>query len=586
MAEAIARFVRRYAWSLARNALGWLLMLAAWPLGVLVPGPGGIPVFLIGFALVSFPGKRKLTSRVLRGRKYDIASTAVLQWVAVAAVVVVLAGPLVWLAWSGEKYELEQAPAWLAAAGVGGFLVVFLALMAGLWAVNWAISVVPRGRRVVRPWMRSKGIRLLPPRAGRRRRRGKLRDGKVWDRPAAVAVQEGSGLESSGLESSGQSEEILQIDDRYQRGARSLWYRIKPYWQRSVGLLLMAAIFFWMGRKLYTQWETVGDRVAEFSWSKFAITAVMFAVFLAAIRAAGWRKMLKGFGHRLPIAAALRIWSLSELARYIPGAIWQIVGRSYLVKPYGVRGSVSSTCQILELTTFMMANLIVASMCMLYFVWRLDNTTLPWVIGGMLLVPLVGLILHPKIFYTLVNAVLKKIGKSPIVTRLRGKKLVVLLMWSITGLLWQSLAVWVLVGGKLGLPIEKWWVVAGPYCLAWCAGFMLGFLAPGGLGIREWVFVVLLMVTLPESVKGQYDTPQQLQAYLIFIGLTLRLAVTLGEVMVLGVSSAFDYKGALGRADAPGRMSGNLVEMDEPATAASFASKAASRTMPPAPGAG
>jgi hypothetical protein len=36
--------------------------------GPLVPGPGGIPLFLIGFALISFPGKRRLTARVLRGK--------------------------------------------------------------------------------------------------------------------------------------------------------------------------------------------------------------------------------------------------------------------------------------------------------------------------------------------------------------------------------------------------------------------------------------------------------------------------------------------------------------------------------------
>ena len=42
-------------------------ILLSFVAGPLVPGPGGIPLFLIGFTLISFPGKRRLTARVLRG---------------------------------------------------------------------------------------------------------------------------------------------------------------------------------------------------------------------------------------------------------------------------------------------------------------------------------------------------------------------------------------------------------------------------------------------------------------------------------------------------------------------------------------
>src|SRR4051812_40634215 len=61
-------FLSEYAWFIIRNVVGWVLILASIPVGVLLPGPGGLPMFLIGFALVTFPGKRKLTARVLRGR--------------------------------------------------------------------------------------------------------------------------------------------------------------------------------------------------------------------------------------------------------------------------------------------------------------------------------------------------------------------------------------------------------------------------------------------------------------------------------------------------------------------------------------
>src|SRR4051812_9497580 len=61
-------------WLVIKNLLGWILILASWPIGLLVPGPAGLPLFLLGFALISLPGKRRLTARVLRGRPFAVRS--------------------------------------------------------------------------------------------------------------------------------------------------------------------------------------------------------------------------------------------------------------------------------------------------------------------------------------------------------------------------------------------------------------------------------------------------------------------------------------------------------------------------------
>ena len=62
------RFLTSRYWLILKNVIGWVLILLSFAAGPLVPGPGGIPLFLIGFALISFPGKRRLTARVLRGK--------------------------------------------------------------------------------------------------------------------------------------------------------------------------------------------------------------------------------------------------------------------------------------------------------------------------------------------------------------------------------------------------------------------------------------------------------------------------------------------------------------------------------------
>lgn len=158
-----------YTWLVLKNVLGWLLILSSFVAGPLVPGPGGIPLFLIGFALVSFPGKRRLTARVLRGRPvrfpprpFLLASVAVS--LTVPALFLIIARPR--SQWLGRLYGMSTlAPA-----------ALFAVLAAITWvgsrsvppALNLLLRVIARGRRKFRPWLRHHHIRLLPPRWRRR----------------------------------------------------------------------------------------------------------------------------------------------------------------------------------------------------------------------------------------------------------------------------------------------------------------------------------------------------------------------------------------------------------------------------------
>ena len=254
------------------------------------------------------------------------------------------------------------------------------------------------------------------------------------------------------------------------------------------------------------------------------------------------------------MAAATRIWSTSELARYLPGVIWQVVGRVYLVRPYGVNGAVCSTSQVLELILFLLANVLVAISCLAWFgVKQMHETARFWLLFIVPLAPVLLVLLHPRVFYRLLNSILGWLGKPPVENRLKFRVLIGLLGWSVLGLLWQSAAIWLITTGPLGLKLAKWWVVAGAYCLAWCAGF-LAVWAPGGLGVRELVFVAAMQVALPAPVREQFRDPKVLLGFLVFLSVLLRLWATAGELMLASVAYVVDYRGALDRANAPGRV--------------------------------
>ena len=530
-AERIKEFFAGYFWFILKNVIGWLMMLAAPVLGIAIPGPGGLPIFIIGFALVTFPGKRKITARVMRGRGMQLESaffTAITSFVSV-----LLTGVIIWVflakwGWVLDTYSIPAISIVLACTLAAA--VTWLVTRVALRVTDWILRNMPRARRFVRPWMRKKGFHILPPR-----------------RKAGIATDDAA-LASN--------EEILEIHPRHQTRLIAIWNFLRPWITRAASLTITVLILLWILKPIKEQWPHVRDQILTTSPIAFIVASLMFALFLFLFRALVWRQILVGFGHPLPVRVATRIWSISELARYLPGAIWQVIGRVYMVRPYGVSGPISSTSQILEIFTFLLGNVLMASVCLLYFGVRrdVDGSARAWLFTAMALVPLLAFVLHPKVFYALVNRVLVSINKPTITQRLPGSRLVILLAWVLLGLLWQSLAVWLITHDVLGLELENWWVVAGAYSLAWVAGFF-AIWTPGGIGVREVVFMTVMMVVLPQHVKEIYaHSPKELTAFLAFLSVLLRLWATAGELVLAVVSLTLDFPGAMGDAEAMGRV--------------------------------
>jgi hypothetical protein len=398
-------------------------------------------------------------------------------------------------------------------------ILLYVCSVAVLWifglrsdrAINWVLWRIPRIRRKVRPWMRKKGLDLLPP---RRRRRLK------------------SALPDDG---------ILEIHQRHQVRLWRTWAFIRIWAQRTLGVVITAAIFYWMFKPVYQHWDKVKEPLLKLNWWYFALGVVMFAMFLFVFRVLSWWWILAKFGHPLPKAPVMRIWSISELARYLPGMIWQVVGRVFLIKPYGVNPSVCSTSQVLEVTIFLLANLLVSLTCLIWLGIKTDRQLRPYFYAVMALVPLLLVFLHPRVFYGIFDWVMLKLKTPVIEQRLRKRELLGLGLWAIVGLLWQSLAMWMVIHGPLQLQFTKWWVIAGAYCLAWSAGF-LAFWAPGGLGVREFVFMLAMQVALPAPVRAQFADPAILTAFLAFLAVLLRLWVTSGELLLAAIGYALDHK--------------------------------------------
>lgn len=63
-----------------------------------------------------------------------------------------------------------------------------------------------------------------------------------------------------------------------------------------------------------------------------ALLALFFGTLGYFYYALLWRKTLQRMEVKLALFPALYIWFVSQLARYTPGKVWHLVGRTYLAR--------------------------------------------------------------------------------------------------------------------------------------------------------------------------------------------------------------------------------------------------------------
>ncbi|HMB96755.1 MAG TPA: hypothetical protein VKK61_12000, partial [Tepidisphaeraceae bacterium] len=262
-------FFAGYFWFIFKNVIGWILILSSVPVGFTFPGPGGLPLFLIGFALVTFPGKRQLTSRVMRGRGLPIEAevfTFVTAFLAIAGTCV-----LMWFIADRVDNLLQRVHldprqkqatytailSGLIITGLFAMGVTWLVMRLSLHVLNYILRGMPFIRRKMRPWMRKRGLILLPSR-----------------RKA-----------TNGQQTAEASNQIIEIQEQQQDQLRAMGAVLLRWFKRMLGVAITLAIFVWILRPIVKQWPMVRERILETSMPRFAIASGMFAIFLFAFRA-------------------------------------------------------------------------------------------------------------------------------------------------------------------------------------------------------------------------------------------------------------------------------------------------------------
>jgi len=300
-----------------------------------------------------------------------------------------------------------------------------------------------------------------------------------------------------------------------------MWQR---WFDRLQPLFLLLALSF-VGLLLRSQWPTLQAYPWRFNGGWLALSALlMLASWALEVRI--WHRLLRLVDGIVPYGAALRMWFLAALVRYIPGNVWQPLSLTLYCQRWGVRPEATLTSVALYQVVILLA---VVPIALIYFGltgnWGLFTGHIqglaPWLLSVAAL-PLLIFLTRPGWLIALMNWLLRKVGRPPIEARLRTPQLLWLLALAmINWLLWgASFATLALALGRpetVGLGQFSFTLIA-VYAVAYAIG-LLSLLTPSGFGVREGTFYLLL-------------TPLLDGGYVTAIALAMRLWNILGEVIM------------------------------------------------------
>lgn len=275
------------------------------------------------------------------------------------------------------------------------------------------------------------------------------------------------------------------------------------------GFLAVALAFCGFG--LAADWPQVQAALVRLHWYSVA------GSFLAAAAGAGcmmlaWRAVVADIDSRLPVLAAIRVTSIAQVAKYVPGAIWAFAAQVELGRDYRISRHRGAAAVVISLAVALGTGLLVATVTLpiastdaAHHYW--------WVI---LLAPLVGVFLLPGVLGWLLRRMFA-IARRPPPERLPSPRgLLTAAAWSMLGWMFWGLHAWLLIANLTGRTESAILLALGAYALAWSVGILV-VVFPGGIGPRDLAFVVVLAPVMPRGSA-------------LLVALVSRVVMTLSDV--------------------------------------------------------
>jgi hypothetical protein len=248
-------------------------------------------------------------------------------------------------------------------------------------------------------------------------------------------------------------------------------------------ILLGLAVLLFVVRYVARNWTEVQSARLEWHISVIPLVAALAVVWgVFALQAEAWRRMLAGWGFRVPWFEGSSIWLLSSMAKYVPGKVWALAGMAMMSERRGIPAwAATASAILLQILSLGTGAMVVA------IFGGLISRTLSIAAAAVALAVTVLALWRPLITRLVARvapgADLSHIPRAPVI--------VFGAVANFAAWIGYGVAFWLFARGVLPQSAPGIGESIGAYTASYVAGVIAPF-APGGLGVREGVLVMTL----------------------------------------------------------------------------------------------
>jgi uncharacterized membrane protein YbhN (UPF0104 family) len=272
--------------------------------------------------------------------------------------------------------------------------------------------------------------------------------------------------------------------------------RLSSFSIRLARYVIAVAILAFLVRWLFANWS----ELSQLEWQVnywVLILSIGLGVISLFLFAVSWKLTLRVLSTDLSWRQSLRVWMFSQAAKYIPGNIWNLVGRVHLSENENVPRSESIISVWLETLLLLTAISLLSTLILLSAI----PTAIGYVVIASIVVLAGVLALQPVVFNQVLPKAISLISHREIANDFS------ITFRNLVGLLFSFLLAAVVAGGAFFSFVNAFYIFPigmlprfiGINSAALLLGMLVPFV-PGGLGIREGVLTFLLSAYMPTSL--------------------------------------------------------------------------------------
>lgn len=234
-------------------------------------------------------------------------------------------------------------------------------------------------------------------------------------------------------------------------------------------------------------WDVIATSVASMPWWLATLGLALSVAYVAA-SFASWRTVMSAMGAHLSWRDGAHVFLVSQLGKYIPGGVWNVVAGAELARDKGVSRSRAAVALAVTMLTSILVGTALAAVGLAFA----PHGWPAWTRLGGLAAPVALALLTPSLLTRLVHLALKAMRRDTGVPAFTWGGIGRVAGWALIAWLLAGFQLFAL-GVGLGLeatPGTALLAVTG-FAGAWLVGFAALFM-PAGIGARELVLVPVL----------------------------------------------------------------------------------------------